>query len=536
MSFNLLQEPFLSVRCQSGVLKKIPLWQISDPDVLALASPRPDFNAALVQLLLGLLQTAFAPQDEEAWEDYLFSPPTPEKLKTCFQTHEGAFELLGEKACFMQDFDAALEGDAKPIAALLIETPGANTLKQNTDHFIKRGQVDQLCPACAATALFTLQLNAPAGGAGHRTSLRGGGPLTTLVCADPLVDDEELPASLWRDLWLNVLNKEELEGGSGNASLSSESVIFPWLAATRCSDKQGMDTTPEDVHPLQMYWGMPRRIRLLPSDLSEASCSLCGEVSEQLIERFVTRNYGINYNGAWRHPLSPYYSDKQGMPLCEHPQPGGFLYRHWLNLAMGDEGAGRSAARVVTRYTKRKREEAQLRIWAFGYDMDNMKARCWYESYFPLYLITDVERRDDFSEAVEAMIAGAAEAEGYVRSCIKEAWFKRPKDHKGDVRFLTELFYQRSESVFYRQLRELSRMAEDKEQSRLLRGEWHGQLVADAVAIFDQQVVRGGMVFSDPKRISAAHKKLRRLLNGKKLKGVLKMAVVNKTVKKGSSL
>ncbi|MDQ7016968.1 MAG: type I-E CRISPR-associated protein Cse1/CasA [Gammaproteobacteria bacterium] len=528
MSFNLLQEPFLAVRCLDGRLKKIPVWQISDPNVLALAAPRADFNAALVQFILGLLQTAFAPEDEDEWLDFLLTPPTPETLQSRFQKHEKAFELLGDQPCFMQDFESQLEGEAKPIAALLIETPGGNTLKQNTDHFIKRGQAAALCPCCAATALFTLQTNAPAGGVGHRTSLRGGGPLTTLVCADPLVDDEDTPSSLWRDLWLNVLLRSELESSSGNASLTAESATFPWLAATRSSEKSGVDTTPEDVHPLQMYWGMPRRIRLLESDLPAAECAVCGEVSDSLIEQFVTRNYGVNYSGAWRHPLSPHYSDKQGMPLCEHPQPGGFPYRYWLTFSQDNKDENRSAATIVQRYNKRKIKEAQLRLWVFGYDMDNMKARCWHEGYFPLYIIDDAERRTCFIDEVRAMLLGAKEVEGYVRGCIKEAWFKRPKDHKGDVSFLTATFYQRSEAAFYRQLAALSTVAENKEQCRDLMEVWYQKLSLDARALFDEQVVRGGIVFSDPQRISAAHKKLSGLLRGKKIRAVLNMAPLNK--------
>ncbi|MDE9520027.1 type I-E CRISPR-associated protein Cse1/CasA, partial [Xenorhabdus bovienii] len=85
------------------------------------------------------------------------------------------------------------------ISGLLIEAPGANTLKLNTDHFIKRGQCEVVSPEMAAIALFTLQINAPAGGVGHRVGLRGGGPLTILV------QPQTLDTPLWHKLWLNIV-------------------------------------------------------------------------------------------------------------------------------------------------------------------------------------------------------------------------------------------------------------------------------------------------------------------------------------------
>lgn len=105
-----------------------------------------------------------------------------------------AFEFDGAGPRFMQDF-ALPDGasDSFGISALFIETPGENALRKNKDHFIKRGGITALCPCCAATALLTLQINAPAGGAGHRTGLRGGGPLTTLLLCSPAM-------SLWHDL------------------------------------------------------------------------------------------------------------------------------------------------------------------------------------------------------------------------------------------------------------------------------------------------------------------------------------------------
>ena len=90
-----------------------------------------------------------------------------------------AFVLDGAGPRFMQDREE-LVGGVVPISGLLIDSPGANTIKNNVDLFVKRGRVTTLSRAAAAMSLFALQTFAPSGGAGHRTSLRGGGPLTTL--------------------------------------------------------------------------------------------------------------------------------------------------------------------------------------------------------------------------------------------------------------------------------------------------------------------------------------------------------------------
>ncbi len=316
---NLMIDPWIPVRREDGMETCIAPWQIVEPEnpAIALAAQRPDFNGALMQFLIGLLQTAATPPNHNDWADWLEQPPSVEELKARFSRFSESFELSGDGPCFMQDFNP-LEGEPKPISALLIDAPGGKSLKDNTDHFVKRGEVAGLCAACAATALFTLQTNAPSGGVGHRTSLRGGGPLTTLVVLDP--EGSRLKETLWRNLWLNVLDAQAVASMTGNNEKLAGSDIFPWLAPTRTSEsKAGCDTTPKDAHPLQMFWGMPRRIRFDWSDAAVGECDLCGKTDDLVVRCYVTTNYGINYAGAWQHPLSPHYIDaKSGQPIPVH--------------------------------------------------------------------------------------------------------------------------------------------------------------------------------------------------------------------------
>ncbi|PKO63344.1 MAG: type I-E CRISPR-associated protein Cse1/CasA, partial [Betaproteobacteria bacterium HGW-Betaproteobacteria-17] len=225
-------------------------------------SGRPDFNGSLVQLLIGLVQTAWDRSGQE-WDrdEAIDAPPTPAQLQVLFAPLAQAFAFDGDGPRFMQD--RTLSAGDKPaendIAALLIDSPGEQASKLNTDHFIKRGRVEAICPDCTAAALFTLMTNAPSGGAGHRTSLRGGGPLTTLVLYDPQSTGDQ-PRALWRTIACNVLEPDTLRA-QGDPRKTDLKHTFPWLAA-QAELQPREETQPLDAHPAQMYWAMPRRIRL----------------------------------------------------------------------------------------------------------------------------------------------------------------------------------------------------------------------------------------------------------------------------------
>ncbi|CAG1021739.1 partial CRISPR system Cascade subunit CasA, partial [Methylococcales bacterium] len=357
---NLITDRWIPVIRQNGQSDLIAPWQIAEAEnpVIEITAPRPDFQGALYQFLIGLLQTCFAPEDEDQWLEYWQEIPKPEALRAHFDKTALAFELNSNGVAFLQDFDLP-DGELKAISALLIEAPGGKTLKDNLDHFIKRDCANQLCPSCAATALFTLQTNAPGGGVGHRVGLRGGGPLTTLIIP------KSIKATLWQKLWLNVLNQEDLEPAQNiNAH------IMPWLGKTRISDK-GQITAPGDVHPLHAYWGMPRRIRLTEV-AEEGDCDLCGSHADSLFREYRTKNYGTNYDGAWLHPSTPYRHDpkKVNPPLSLKGQQGGLGYRHWLGLALQDDDNGDKAAQIVQFYNSERGRKLADRggaaLWCFG--------------------------------------------------------------------------------------------------------------------------------------------------------------------------
>lgn len=510
---NLMTDAWIPVLRADGAREKIKPWQIAETDnpVVEIAAPRPDFQGALYQFLIGILQTAFAPEDRDEWLDYWYTPPDCEQLKVALSPFSSAFEFLTEngKPAFLQDMDMP-DGEQKPIAALLIEAPGGKTRKDNLDHFIKGDTVAGVCQACAATALFALQTNAPSGGVGHRVGLRGGGPLTTLLIPSG-------QASLWQKLWLNVLTQEDWEPKAGSAAVT----VFPWMGATRISDKTGKSTRPGDVSHLQMYWGMPRRIRIeRGADLS-GSCSLCGCEAEGLITEFRTRNYGVNYEGPWVHPLTPYRFDpkKENDPLSLKGQPGGLGYRHWLGLNWMDDGNGDKAATNVQSFNAGRYAvlgDIPVSLWCFGYDMDNMKARCWYDHTLPVLGVAR-EYQPRFITFVATLINAARDVVKELRTYVKAAWFSRPGDVKGDTSMIDASFWNATEPVFYHQLYILaSQPPATRFMPPSVAEEWLRQLRYHAVEIFDTWALEGDAEDMDMKRITKARRQLQAKLNSLK--------------------
>ncbi len=517
---NLLTDPWLPVRLRDGRRETIRLGELGRRDIIDIESPRADFRGAIYQLLIGLLQTTFAPADRKDWAQYWKQPPGIDELARAFLPYVKAFHIdapVGEPA-FMQDLELD-EGEQKDIAVLLIEAPGAQTIRNNQDHFIKRSQINQLSPLTVALALYTLQINAPSGGQGHRVSLRGGGPLTTLLMP-PAGSNRD---SLWHQLWLNVLTQKEfcrLPGDHDNTNLAA---ILPWMGSTHTSEKKGMETFPEQVNPLQVYWSTPRRIRLEWEEMT-GRCDLTDALSNKPARHFITKNYGSNYAGHWIHPLTPYVLEDNKEPLSIKGQPGGIGYRHWLGLVMpGKQGKlTRMPATIVSAYEARKEWIGDLefhpRLWAFGYDMDNMKARCWYEAEMPLFNL-DPEDRAELGDQAQKTIAAATDVLKTLKSSLKKAWFDRPKDAKGDLSFIDANFWSATEPAFYDLLGKLVENLDNEDRIEELLAAWCNTLKQNATELFDQYALGSLNEDGDLKRVVKARDGkggLQHYLNGSK--------------------
>ncbi len=501
---NLINDQWIPVIREDGKRDRIAPWQIGEAHnpVIEIDAPRFDFQGALYQLLIGLIQTTFAPKDTGEWIEFWEDGIEEEALKKAFASVAETFELYQEEGvAFMQDLELT-EGEEKSIAALLIEAPGNKTIKDNCDHFIKRNTVSKMCASCTASALFTLQLNAPSGGVGHRVGLRGGGPLTTLIRSENNNDP------LWKKLWLNILDKDNIDA---NFTLNEQ--VFPWQGKTRISDKKGTEILPNTDNLLQAYWGMPRRFRLNPPT-EESTCDLCHHQGN-IYESYITKNYGFNYGDFWLHPLTPYQFDiKKIKPaLSKKGQKGGLGYKDWLSLSLQNESKGDQCAKIVSLTNEERIKEIsktkRLRLWCFGYDMDNMKARCWYEQTTPLLNLSKVQQ-NQFIHWVGDLLLTADDVRKLLKKYIKEAWCDRPKDLKGDLSIIDKSFWQATENEFYSLLNQLSQLPENTQFPTTVYQQWLRILYKTMRQLFEQWTLESPPEDLDLKRIVLAQKKLQK--------------------------
>jgi len=151
-------------------------------------------------------------------------------------------------------------------------------------------------------------------------------------------------------------------------------------------------------------------------------------------------------------------------------------------------------ARVVASYYQRRQWIGDLdftaqamssypQLWVFGYDMDNMKARCWYETTLPL-LSTDAEQQDALVYEAGLYINAADDTRRALVSSVKQAWFSRPKDAKGDMSAIGNNFWERTEAPFYSTLQRL--ISGDREGAAQ---EWHAVLRSESIVLFERYAI-----------------------------------------------
>jgi len=518
MAYNLLEEKWIPVRTADGTRRRIAPWEITSIDhggsLVATDSPRADFNGALMQFLIGLVQASgLIPKREPEWKRGYRSPPTDTALREAFFVHRNAFFLNADGARFLQDLTLE-NGTPWPIADLLIELSG-------NEHFIKPKVGNGFCFGCTATALHCLQTNAPEGGRGHLTGLRGGGPLTTLVL--PPQQD------LWKTIWLNIISEGDLASLGVQTDSPQEKDIFPWVAPTRTGEKDtGTATLPQDAHPLQMYWSMPRRIRIDFTDLGSGVCDVCGQESERLVQGFFARPYGVRYEGPWRHPLTPYSLDSNNVPASRKARAGSVNYRNWVGLVVKSADVENKSkvqflpALVVERLTNRSKEIAGkrtvARLWGFGYDMEHMRARCWFEGRMPMHAISDERTSERYALNSERMVKAAIIIGACLSSCLKEAWFEEHAKVRGDTGFVDAAFWSRSEPSFFVHLDKLIRELEEASDSAPpveTLTSWRSVLCNLSLSLFDEYATSGSIEDENPARIARARNKLKNVCWGK---------------------
>lgn len=531
MTFNLIAARWLPCRRATGARVWIAPNEITsdfatDP-ILALDFPRPDWNAAVTELLVGLLSATIPPEDADQWAELWLSPPLPEVLKTALEPLAFAFDFDGDGPRCFQDLDSLAHAESRSIGALIIDAPGENTVKENKDLFVKRDSTLALSLPYAAAAVVTMQTYAPAGGQGNRTSMRGGGPLTLLIAPRRSHAAKTAVTTLWDVVWSNVSARDD-----DNPTLPAAADdprwprIFPWLAATRTSTN-GEPTLPlEHADALQAFFGMPRRLRLEFSNGPGLSCSFGGPTDDGIVASYRTQNYGTMYAG-WQHPLSPYYIDKKNGLLPFHPQPGLVSFEDWYawwglkestvaatNVKLWPERLG-----ALSRSTDIDLKEIrQKSLQAVGFDMDNMKARGWIDERIPYFEPKSDRAKwaEEFRASVSALVAGAKSAADALKYELRRnAWAKwdgkqfklpdnAPKDAFDEV--VSQLWAETQEG-FVDCLKAVH-SGDPNDLDRAIRSGFLLQLRKTVLALFDEAAGTDALAAQNARRLVEARKGL----------------------------
>ena len=351
---NLIRDSWIPVRVRQqgpgAPPRLVAPHELAGEAVTGFCWGRADFNLSCRELITGLLQLAMPPQDDDEWYRH-WNRPDPDRWRRALAPWAPYFELGGAGPRFAQDFepfeDRVSPARLRSAASLLYDSPGLATMARNADHFVKRAGRPPLQPGEIAMALHVLQSWAPAGGGGYRVSMRGGGPLVTMVSPEA---PEHAGHRLARELWANVMPGPAL--APADAALA-----LPWLRPAILSDGDN-SVGPQESHPLEAYFGLPRRLRLAGG--AGGSILVC-----QL-------PYGTRYQG-WRHPLSPQMRprpDSGWMPVRARPSEPD--QRHWPDWSMPERTGGlRRPAPVVAAF--RRRGAGRLRILAGGWAVDRAR-------------------------------------------------------------------------------------------------------------------------------------------------------------------
>jgi CRISPR system Cascade subunit CasA len=525
-TFNLISASWLPVIRASGRRERIqPAGLTDDIDadpVRDLDFPRADFRCAVLEFLIGLLTVAYPPSDD--WLVRWKSPPSRATLEAAFAPFAALFTFDGEGPRAFQDLEN-LSAEQTRVEALLLEAPGVSTEENNAALLVKAGRFEVMSRSAAAIALLTLQTMAPSGGSGHRTSLRGGGPLTTLVVP-------KRPATLWHRLWANV-------PPSGPPPRPAELPrIFPWLAPTRLSNEEGRTTTPEDVDWRQAFFGMPRRIRLnFEPNVDRRLCDLTGEIDDVIVRTYRTLKHGTKYDNSWGgiHPLTP-HSRKAGDPIRYpvHSKDGRLGYRQWVAMLYGAKDGSREPAQCVSLFVAARaddlpRGDRSFRLMAAGYVMDKMKARAFTEAETPDIVIPH-GNSEAVAEKAKNFVAAANEVAKSLSQAVKIALYGEDADKRikrlNDTTPLTtarDRFWADTNDRFFAFLNDFSMLPAVNlagDAAARIAQTWRTVMERAALAIFDDMAPVQDALSPDVKRVVEGRRFLVLMLLGYGPRGV----------------
>jgi len=426
---NLIKDPWIWVIRKDGTRHKIAPIQMNAQyktnPVLRVDFARPDFSAMATQFLVALMQTYFAPLEENAWQKNLRYPPTSKDMLD--KIDHSKFHMDGDGYRFMQDMNPEDLVNTYRINSLFFESPGESTIKEGKDFFQSEDAISTVCPSCAAVALYSKQVNATPNGSGWNTAIRSGiqAPITTLI----------MGKTLWETVYYNVLNVSRMD------SLDNKPT-FSWLEKTVISetinDEKKVVSLKEKsfCYPL---WEMPCRYHLIFEETDDA-CDICGDHSTKMVKSMKGKNKGNKYVDP-RHTLSPYLKNDKGiMYRRAYSEFSNTDYPSFVDYLIGDKAKDRFPAQVVENFMAKGISGAQL--WAYGYILESKKYFGWIEK---IWSIPDVVGKETSINTLISMVAKV----GYSMEYMVKQMLLTHRDLKKNMSMVRENFFKATEDDFY---------------------------------------------------------------------------------------
>ena len=281
---NLLKDPWIPVRANSGTgaFHLLTYQQLlCEPGNWQVSLPRDDLELACVQLLVCMTQLMFLPEDDPTLRARIAKPLSPEDFAAGVQPCKDWFDLDHPTQPFMQSRGGKAAEDT-PIQKLLIGLPEGN----NHAFFNEAGEVRHLGGTLAAIALFNQASNCPSFGGGFKGSLRGGAPITTLVCGKDLCET----------VWRNVLTRPRI--AERQIAMSGFEQDQPtWVKPIL---EKSIIHWNEIGLMRGLFW-QPARVELVKSEML-ASCDVLGGVPLPGYSGFHKEKFNFTVDGVWPHP------------------------------------------------------------------------------------------------------------------------------------------------------------------------------------------------------------------------------------------
>jgi hypothetical protein len=337
---------------------------------------RPYLDRATEELLIGLIQLAFYPTEDE-WFDLWEAPPPQSEIEERLARYEGRMH-------WREAFQIDNNSDEQPISMIMPD--GASGRKTDFNAAILSRTYKSLSVPYAMLALNAFHLmcaNLRAGDGGYTK----GGISAASLRVRPVFDGG------WQNIWASVMpDMAPLKGK------------FPW---------ESLDPKPKPNSPLDLmaYFLVSRRICF--GDTSVGECSITHQKGEVVSTIRTANSVDVNLDeNIWVHPLCPRQRVvKKGAAAAESYHfrsvrvPNVTSWREWVGYTQSRGtagGQGFEPSRVVDVWRRSRGPEldlGSLRLLAYGMRYEKADPIGWVETLGHIYT-TAADRTDDlFAEA-----------------------------------------------------------------------------------------------------------------------------------------